>query len=49
MDARNQADRCPPDNINDVLESQFQSEEEMEEARASNQTDSSSQIEEPTI
>ncbi|XP_021316386.1 uncharacterized protein At1g04910 isoform X3 [Sorghum bicolor] len=48
-DARNQADRCPPDNINDVLESQFQSEEEMEEARATNQTDSSSLIEEPTI
>uniref|UniRef100_A0A804NLM7 O-fucosyltransferase family protein n=1 Tax=Zea mays TaxID=4577 RepID=A0A804NLM7_MAIZE len=48
-DAKNHADRCPPDNINDVLESQFQSEEEMEEARASNQTDPSSQIEELTI
>ena len=26
--ARNHADRCPPDNVNDVLESQFQSTDE---------------------
>ncbi|XP_062182536.1 O-fucosyltransferase 1-like [Phragmites australis] len=39
--ARNHADRCPPDNINDVLESQFQTEENEEdtEAKATNQTD----------
>ena len=47
--ARNHADRCPPDNINDVLESQFQSEEEMEEARMTNQTDSTGQTEEMMI
>ncbi|XP_039776871.1 O-fucosyltransferase 1-like isoform X2 [Panicum virgatum] len=47
--ARNHADRCPPDNINDVLESQFQSEEEMEEARTTNQTDSTGQTEELMI
>ncbi|PUZ44770.1 hypothetical protein GQ55_8G147400 [Panicum hallii var. hallii] len=47
--ARNHADRCPPDNINDVLESQFQSEEEIEEARTTNQTDSTGQTEETMI
>jgi hypothetical protein len=46
---RNQADQCPPDNINDVLESQFQSEEEVEEARATNQTDSGGQAEEVMV
>nr|CAB3489787.1 unnamed protein product [Digitaria exilis] len=48
-DARNRADRCPPDNINDVLESQFQSEEEIEEVRTTNQTDATGQAEETMI
>ncbi|CAN6336755.1 unnamed protein product [Urochloa humidicola] len=29
--ARNLVDRCPPDNVNDVLESQFQNKEDIEE------------------
>ncbi|VAH58389.1 unnamed protein product [Triticum turgidum subsp. durum] len=41
MKAGNQADRCPPDNVNDVLESQFQNKEDVE-AEATNQTDSTS-------
>ncbi|KAL6875750.1 hypothetical protein ACP4OV_013263 [Aristida adscensionis] len=45
--ARNPADRCPPNNINEVLESQFQN-EEMEEVKAINQTDSN-QAEETMI
>jgi hypothetical protein len=47
--AKSGADRCPPDNINDVLESQFQSVEDMEELKAANQTDSASQTEETMI
>ena len=30
MDARNHADRCPHDNVNDVLESQFKNKEDIE-------------------
>ena len=30
MDARNRADRCPHDNVNDVLESQFKNKEDIE-------------------
>ncbi|XP_020151739.1 O-fucosyltransferase 1 isoform X2 [Aegilops tauschii subsp. strangulata] len=44
MKAGNQADRCPPDNVNDVLESQFQNKEDVE-AEATNQTDSTSSME----
>ncbi|GJM95925.1 hypothetical protein PR202_ga12720 [Eleusine coracana subsp. coracana] len=44
MKARNHADQCPPNNVNDdVLESEFQNKENIE-AEATNQTDSTSQI-----
>ncbi|KAK3120057.1 hypothetical protein QOZ80_9AG0680790 [Eleusine coracana subsp. coracana] len=49
VNAKSLADRCPPENINDVLESQFQSVEDMEELKAANQTDSASQTEETMI
>ena len=43
--ARNHADHCPPDNVNDVLESQFQNKEDIG-VEANNQTDFTSQTEE---
>ncbi|KAK8443790.1 hypothetical protein SEVIR_9G031100v4 [Setaria viridis] len=43
--ARNHADQCPPDSLNDVLVSQFQDKEDTE-VEATNQTDSTSQTEE---
>ncbi|XP_062197860.1 O-fucosyltransferase 1-like isoform X2 [Phragmites australis] len=43
--ARNREDHCPPENINEVLESQFQSEEDMDLVEATNQTDPTSQTE----
>nr|TKW25777.1 hypothetical protein SEVIR_3G141100v2 [Setaria viridis] len=43
--ARNHADRCPPNNVDDVLESQFRYKEDIE-VEATNQTDSTSQTEE---
>uniref|UniRef100_A0A0E0BJ27 O-fucosyltransferase family protein n=1 Tax=Oryza glumipatula TaxID=40148 RepID=A0A0E0BJ27_9ORYZ len=49
---RNRVDKCPPDNIYEVLESQFQSvegEEDIEEVKSTNQTDSTSQIEELVV
>uniref|UniRef100_A0A0D9XS21 O-fucosyltransferase family protein n=1 Tax=Leersia perrieri TaxID=77586 RepID=A0A0D9XS21_9ORYZ len=49
---RNHANKCPTDNIYEVLESQFQSiegEEDIEEVKPSNQTDSTSQIEETMV
>ncbi|WVZ54251.1 hypothetical protein U9M48_005076 [Paspalum notatum var. saurae] len=41
MKPRNHADRCPPNNVNDVLESRFQNKEDVE-VEATNQTDSTS-------
>lgn len=48
---RNRADKCPPDNIYEVLENQFQSEESEEsiEVKATSQIDSISQTEETVI
>ncbi|VAI05176.1 unnamed protein product [Triticum turgidum subsp. durum] len=48
---RNHADKCPPDNIYEVLENQFRSEENEEsiEVKATSQTDSISQTEEIVI
>ncbi|KAG2625078.1 hypothetical protein PVAP13_3KG164500 [Panicum virgatum] len=43
--ARNHADHCPPDNVNDVLESQFQNKEDIG-VEANNQIDFTSQTEE---
>ncbi|GJN40661.1 hypothetical protein PR202_gb29917 [Eleusine coracana subsp. coracana] len=43
MKARNHADQRPPNNVNNVLKSQFQNKENIE-AEATNQTDSTSQI-----
>ncbi|KAL5203768.1 hypothetical protein ABZP36_008639 [Zizania latifolia] len=51
MNPRNRADKCPPDNIYEVLESQFQSVEGEEdiEVQVSNQTESTSQTEEMIV
>ncbi|XP_072950566.1 O-fucosyltransferase 1-like [Typha angustifolia] len=51
MRPRNPADKCPPDNILDVLENQLQSEGgyDSEELRGANRTDTSSLIEETLI
>ncbi|XP_048570598.1 O-fucosyltransferase 1-like isoform X1 [Triticum urartu] len=48
---RNHADKCPPDNIYEVLENQFRSEENEEsiEVKATSQIDSTSQTEETVI
>jgi hypothetical protein len=45
MKATINADRCPPNNVSNVLESQFQYKEDFE-VEATNQTDSTSQTEE---
>ncbi|KAL6861535.1 hypothetical protein ACP4OV_017235 [Aristida adscensionis] len=46
MKAKNHADRCPPNTVNDVLESQFQNKEDIEADAINQKTNSSSQIEE---
>jgi len=52
VNPRNQANKCPPDNIYEVLKNQFMSEESEEgigEVKITNQTNSTSQTEDTMI